>query len=310
MENKVIRVGVIGTGHLGVHHARIYTELEGCELVGVSDINEKAGRKTANKHRTEYYKNYQDLIEKVDAVSIVTPTETHHRIGLDCLRAGVNTMIEKPVTNIPADAEELIAEAEKNNCILQVGHVERFNGAVKKVREYITEPRFIEVNRLSPFPARSLDIGVVLDLMIHDIDIILSFVHSPVKTIVAVGSSVFSDKEDIANCRIEFENGCAANITASRISYKSERKFRVFESDRYISLDYGKQEFVVYRKKKEKITSPADIERIVPRFSKTEPLKEELRDFIDCISTGSSPMVSGHHGLTALKLALEITGKI
>lgn len=306
-----IKVGVIGTGHLGVHHARIYTEIEGCELVGVSDVNEKNGQKTAKKHNTLYFKDYTELLKMVDAVSIVTPTETHHKIGLDCLQNGINTMIEKPVTNIPRDAEELIATAEENKCILQVGHVERFNGAVKKAREYIKDPRFIEVNRLSPFPARSLDIGVVLDLMIHDIDIILSFVDSPVRNIIAVGSSVFSqDKEDIANCRIEFENGTAANITASRISYKSERKFRVFESDRYISLDYGKQEFVVYRKKKDIIDSPSDIERIVPKFSKTEPLKEELKDFISCVRSGRPPMVSGHHGLTALKLALEITGKI
>ncbi len=294
-----LRAGVVGVGHLGVHHARIYSELPECRLACVSDLDKKAGEKTARKFRAKYVKDYRDMFESVDAVSIVTPTETHHRIALDFLEKGVNTLVEKPVTNIPGHAEELIEAAERRGCILQVGHVERFNAAVKKAREFVKQPRFIEVNRISPFPARSLDVGVVLDLMIHDIDIILSFVNSPVKNITSIGAPVFSGKEDIANCRIEFENGCAANITASRISYKSERKFRVFEPDRYISLNYEKQEFVVYRKKKKEVRGPGDIERISPSFKKTEPLKEELKDFIDSVRTGKAPTVSGHHGLTA-----------
>ncbi|MFC2061244.1 Gfo/Idh/MocA family oxidoreductase [Elusimicrobiota bacterium] len=305
-----VKVGVVGVGHLGRHHARIYSELPGAELAGISDIDEKTGIKLAQKYNTEFYREHKDLINKVQAVSIATPTETHYQITHDFLENGVNTLVEKPITNIPDHASELIKIADNNSCILQVGHIERFNTAVKKVREYINNPRFIEVNRLSKFPERSLDIGVVLDLMIHDIDIILSFVKSPVENISAIGASVFTDKEDIANCRLKFENGCVANITASRISYKAERKFRVFEPDRYVSLDYEKQDFVIYKKKKDRIDSPKDIERLTPSFEKTEPLREELKDFIECIKEGRPPMVSGHHGLTALKLALEITRQI
>ena len=226
-----IKVGVIGVGHLGRHHARIYSELEDAELVGISDLDEKAGNKHASKCGTSYFKDYRELLDKVQAVSIATPTETHFDIASEFLKNNINTLVEKPITQLPQHAEGLIEIADKNSCILQVGHVERFNGAVQKAREYIKNPRFIEVNRLSRFPERSLDIGVVLDLMIHDIDIILSFVNSPVKNIASVGAAVLTDKEDIANSRLEFENGCVANITASRISYKSERKFRVFEPD-------------------------------------------------------------------------------
>ena len=308
--NRKIKTAVIGTGHLGRHHARIYSELEGSELVGVCDINEKAGKKVAESTGSVYYKNYNDLIAKAEAVSVVTPTETHFDIAFNLLENNVNVLVEKPITNSPGNAAELIKSAEKNSLILQVGHIERFNSAVRRAGEYINEPRFIEVNRLSKFPARSLDIGVVLDLMIHDIDIILSFVDSPVKEINSVGAPVFSDKEDIANCRLLFENGCVANITASRISYKSERKFRVFEKDRYVSLDFGKQDFVVYKKKKEKISSPRDVERIKPSFKKKEPLKQELESFLQSVRTKSPPTVSGKHGLSALKLALEITRKI
>ncbi len=307
---KKIRVGVVGVGHLGKHHARIYHELEESELIGVSDIDDKRGRKTANKYKTEYYKDFRELLDKVQAVSIVTPTETHYDIASYFLSKKINTLVEKPITCEPEQASRLIEISDKNSCVLQVGHIERFNSAIKKVREYIKNPKFIEVNRLSPFPDRSLDIGVVLDLMIHDIDIILSFVSSRVVKMSSIGASVFSDKEDIANCRIEFENGCVANITASRISYKTERKFRVFEPSAYISLNYEKQDFVIYRKKKPVITSPHDVERIIPDIEKTEPLKEELKDFLKCVREKKIPTVSGYHGLYALKLALEITRQI
>lgn len=308
--NQRVKTAVIGVGHLGRHHARIYHELDESELAGVSDINEKTGRKIAEKFNTRYYRDFRDLLDKVQAVSIVTPTETHFEIASVFLNHGINTLVEKPITHKPDQAEALVRISDKNSCILQVGHVERFNSAIKKAREYINNPRFIEVNRLSKFAGRSLDIGVVLDLMIHDIDIILSFVESEVKNINSIGASVFSDKEDIANCRIEFENGCVANITASRISYKSERKFRVFEPNAYISLDYEKQDFVVYRKTKPAVSSPGDVERIVPSVDKTEPLKEELKDFLECVSHKKEPIVSGYHGLSALKLALEISRQI
>jgi predicted dehydrogenase len=305
-----LRIGIIGTGHLGKHHARIYTEIPGVELAGVCDIDEKTASKMAAKLKTEYFTDYEDMLEKVQAVSIVTPTATHFRIAEKFLKKGIHTLVEKPITNNPEHARALIDAASVSSSILQVGHVERYNGAVMKAREFITNPMFIEVNRISRFPDRSLDIGVVLDLMIHDIDIILSFVDSDITRVDSVGSSVFSGKEDIANCRLMFQNGCVANITASRVSYKSERKFRVFESDSYLSLDYEKQEFVVYRKKSDKVNSPADVQRIVPKIEKTEPLREELSDFIRCIREDKEPAVGGYQGLSALEVALDITGRL
>ena len=309
MEEK-IRVGVVGTGHLGKHHARIYNDLPNAVLCGICDIDEKTAQKTASKLGTEYFTNFEDMLGKVQAVSIATPTETHFDIARKFLSRGIHTLVEKPITNDPEHAKQMIDAASAAGCILQVGHVERYNGAVMKAREFIRDPMFIEVNRISRFPARSLDIGVVLDLMIHDIDIILSFVDSCIQKVDSVGASVFSGKEDIANCRLQFENGCVANITASRISYKSERKFRVFESDSYLSLDYEKQEFVVYKKKSGKIESPDDVERIVPKIDKTEPLSAELADFLQCIKQNKEPAVGGRQGLSALQVALDITGRI
>ncbi|MFC2091149.1 Gfo/Idh/MocA family oxidoreductase [Elusimicrobiota bacterium] len=305
-----LRVGVVGTGHLGRHHARIYSELGNARLVAVSDIDEKKGGKIAEKYGCRYCKDFHELLDSIDAVSIVTPTETHYEIAREFLKHNISTLIEKPITSSIEQASKLIMISEENSCILQVGHIERFNAAIKKAREYIKEPRFIEVNRLSRFPDRSLDIGVVLDLMIHDIDIILSFVDSSVKSISSIGASVFSDKEDIANCRLAFENGCIANITASRISYKSERKFRVFQSDSYISLDYEKQDFVIYKKKKNIVDKPSDIERIVPQLMKSEPLREELMDFLSTVTEGKTPTVSGYHGYNAIKLARDIINQI
>ncbi|MGM0440912.1 MAG: Gfo/Idh/MocA family protein [Elusimicrobiota bacterium] len=305
--SKKLKVGVIGVGHLGKFHGRIYSEFDTTQLVGLCDIDEKRGKKFARKYKTEFVSNPDELARRVDAVSIATPTETHYEIARQFLKSGVHTLVEKPITQDSRSAAELVELAEKNGLVLQVGHVERYNSAVKKAREYINKPEFIEVNRISKFPDRSLDIGVVLDLMIHDIDIILSFVNSPVKKLDAIGTPVFSDKEDIANCRLEFKNGCVANITASRVSYKSERKIRVFEGDRYLSLDYEKQNFVVYKKKQKEINSPRDVKRISPRIKKTQPLQEELKDFITSIKEEKEPRVTGKHGLTALKLAIDIT---
>lgn len=305
-----IRAGVVGVGHLGKHHARILNELGTAELIGVSDIDEKIGKNIAAKLNTVFYSDPEELFKKVQAVSIVTPTDTHYEVAARALNLGVNTLVEKPITNIPSQAEKLIQIAEDKNCILQVGHIERYNGAVIKAREYIKEPKFIEVYRLGRFSARSLDVGVVLDLMIHDIDIILSFIDSPVKTLSSIGTSVFTDREDIANCRLDFENGSVANLTASRVSYKNERKIRIFESDSYISLDYEKQKFVLYRKKDKKIISPDEVERIIPKIKKTEPLREELEDFLSSIRNNKTPAVGGPQGLTALKLAIKITQQL
>ncbi|MCD6413613.1 MAG: Gfo/Idh/MocA family oxidoreductase [Elusimicrobia bacterium] len=305
-----MKVAVIGVGHLGQHHARIYSLLDDVELVGVVDTNQRNGEKIAGKYNTVYYRNISEIFDKVDAVSVSTPTSVHYEIARKFLARGIHTLVEKPITADPIEAQELVDIADGKNAILQVGHIERYNAAVKEARKFISAPRFIEVDRLSRYPARSLDIGVVLDLMIHDIDIILSFVKSPVKKIDSVGATVLSKFEDIANCRIAFENGCVANVTASRVSYKSERKFRVFEPDRYISLDFQKQRLTVYRKKKDVIKSPLDIDVKKPRIKKTEPLREELSDFINCVKEGRDPSVSGYQGLAALKLALEIIENI
>ncbi|MEA2082086.1 MAG: Gfo/Idh/MocA family oxidoreductase, partial [Elusimicrobiota bacterium] len=307
---SIIKTAVVGVGHLGQHHARLYSIMDDVELVGVSDTDEKAGRKIAGKCGTQFFSDPDDLIGKVDAVNIATPTVYHHAVAKKFLENGVHVLVEKPITADPAEAEDLVKTADSKNVILQVGHVERFNGAVIAAREYISNPRYIEVIRISPYPKRSLDIGVVMDLMIHDIDIILSFVRSPVLKIDSTAASVLSKKEDIANCRITFENGCVATVTASRISYKAERKIRVFEEDRYVSLDYGKQKFTVYRKKKDDVESLKDIEMKRPRIRKTEPLAEELADFIKCVREGRSPQVSGRHGLNALKLVLRIMDNI
>lgn len=308
--DRVIKTAVVGVGHLGQHHARLYSLMEGVELVGVSDTDEKAGRKIAEKYGTRFFPNPEELIGKVEAVNIATPTVHHYEVAKKFLENGVHALVEKPITADPDEALSLVNIADSKNVILQVGHVERFNGAVIAAREYINNPRYIEVIRISPYPQRSLDIGVVMDLMIHDIDIILSFVRSKVVKIDSTAAAVLSKKEDIANCRIQFENGCVATVTASRISYKAERKIRVFESDRYISLDYGKQKFTVYRKKKDQVESIKDIEVKRPRIRKTEPLAEELRDFITCVREGRSPLVSGRHGLNALRLVLRIMDNI
>jgi predicted dehydrogenase len=305
-----IRAAVVGAGHLGQHHARIYTQLENCSIDYVADTDTGNANKKVSKLGLEVLDDYRLLLGKIDAVSIATPTVTHHEISRFFLENGVHVLVEKPITKSPEEASDLIEIAKKNNLILQVGHVERFNAAVQKVREYIDNPKFIEVNRLGKFPERSLDIGVVLDLMIHDIDIILSFVRSSVKKMDVIGSAVLTDKEDIANARLVFENGAVANITASRVSYKNERKFRVFQPDSYISLDYTKQDFVIYKKKKEKISSPKDLIRLTPKVEKSEPLKCELESFLKSIENRDEPEVSGSAGLQALELALEITEKI
>ncbi len=307
---RIIKTAVVGVGHLGQHHARLYSIMNGVELVGVSDTDEKAGRKIAAKCGTSFFSNPDDLIGKVDAVNIATPTVYHYAVAKKFLEKGVHVLVEKPITADPAEAEAMVDIADSKNVILQVGHVERFNGAVIAAREYISNPRYIEVIRISPYPKRSLDIGVVMDLMIHDIDIILSFVRSKVAKIDSTAAAVLSKNEDIANCRITFENGCVATVTASRISYKAERKIRVFEEDRYLSLDYGKQKFTVYRKRKDNVESIKDIEMKRPRINATEPPAEELRDFIRCVREGRAPQVSGRHGLTALKLVLRIMENI
>ncbi len=307
-----IKVGVVGVGYLGQHHARIYSELRDCELVGVADISPERARDIAKKFKTQALGSYEELLGKVDAVSIVAPTVEHHRIAKAFLSSGVDVLLEKPITVTVEEADELVKLSDEGGRIFQVGHLERFNSAVTKMVELTTTPKFIECNRLSPFPDRSTDVDVVLDLMIHDIDIILSLVGSPVKHIHAVGIPVISHNVDIANARMEFESGCVANITSSRISLKKERKIRLFQPDTYISLNYQDQEIYAYHRipnKKDPDGKP-DIVGGKVKVEKKEPLKAELEAFLHSVRTRTRPLVSGHEGREALKVAMRVQEEI
>lgn len=299
-----IKVGVIGTGYLGQHHARIYSEIEGVELVALIDTDVEKAKKLADKYNCKAYSDYKDILDKLDAVSIVTPTTTHHKVALDCLKAGKDLLVEKPITVTVAEADELINEAGKRNRILQVGHLERYNPAVIAVSGMIKEPRFFESERLSPLLGRGTDVDITLDLMIHDIDIILSFVLSPVVDIKATGASVLTDKIDVAKVWLEFENGCSALATASRLSPEKQRRLKIYQKDSFISVDYQSCVVRSYFKKDGNIS----FDIIEPE--KKEPLKEELIDFIRCVRDRKKPRVSGIEGRDALKIALNISNKI
>ncbi|MCM8801540.1 MAG: Gfo/Idh/MocA family oxidoreductase [Candidatus Omnitrophica bacterium] len=299
-----IKIGVVGVGHLGSIHARIYKEINNCFLVGICDVDEKRLKQVAKELGVEGYKDYHELFGKVEAVSIAVPTQLHYQIAKDFLKNKISVLVEKPFTNNLKDADSLIELAKKNNLILQVGHIERFNSAFLAVQKIIHQPRFIECHRLSPFTGRSLDVGVVLDLMIHDIDIVLGLVNSPIKSVEALGVSVLTKFEDIANARITFKNGCIANLTASRISEEPIRKIRIFQKDAYISLDYRNAQASVYKKKDNKITKED-----LP-IEKEEPLKKELKSFIKCVKENRKPLISGELAKEALRVALEIQKRI
>ncbi len=306
-----LRVGVVGVGHLGYHHARLYSAIEGVSLVGVADVDEGLRDKAAEDFGTAAYAGAAALVKAgVDAVSVVTPTTTHEAVASTLLEAGVHVLVEKPIAPALAEAEEMVALARERNCLLQVGHIERFNGAVMALFEAIEKPRFIECHRLSPFPGRGSDVSVVLDLMIHDLDIVLTLDRSEVVSIDAVGVSVFSGSEDIANVRLRFASGCVANVTSSRVSVDRMRKIRIFEENAYVSTDYSDQEVLVYRKRPGQIAEgedPMGLISIEPlEVKKDEPLKLELESFVDCVRAGRRPVVSGEDGVRALKLAEEI----
>ncbi|MCM8782326.1 MAG: Gfo/Idh/MocA family oxidoreductase [Candidatus Omnitrophica bacterium] len=299
-----IKVAVIGVGHLGAIHARIYSQLKGVKLIGVCDINESRARKTARRFRTNYFTDYRNLFGKVDAASIAVPTELHYEVSKSLLENEVNLLIEKPITKTLKEADDLLALAKERGLILQVGHVERFNAAVLAIERIIKKPLFIECHRLGPYKKRSTDIGVVLDLMIHDIDIILGLIKDEIKEVEAVGAPVLSDYEDIANVRLKFKNNTTCNLTASRITNKTMRKIRIFQKDAYISLDYFKPSCLIYRKVNHKITCQK------LKIQHQEPLKLELEAFINCIRTKEKPLVSGIEGRKALAIAVDIQEKI
>lgn len=291
----------MGVGNLGRHHARVYRELEGVDLAGVVDIDGKTARKIARRFRTEAYTRLGDLPGRLDAVSVVVPTDAHRAVALEALERGAHVLLEKPIALSMAEATEIIERARSKGLVLQVGHIERFNPAILALRKILSRVGFIEVHRLAPYKRQGTEVGVVLDLMIHDIDIILNLVQSPIREIQAVGIPVLSASEDIANARICFESGCIANVTASRISFEKMRKIRIFQSDAYISLDYQNQEGMIYRREGDRIVrEPMPLE-------KDEPLKLEIRSFIDCVRAVARPIVPGEHGRHALRIASEIT---
>lgn len=298
--SRLVKVGVAGVGHMGKEHARIYAESKGAELVGVHDSNPETARKIAEKCKTRAFGSLEEMVEAVEAASIVTPTTTHLAIAAPFLRKGKHVLVEKPIAMDTDEARELVHLAEKHGAKLAVGHVERFNPALAALEERLGRPRFIEAHRLSPYPGRSTDIGVVMDLMIHDLEIILHLVRSPVQSVDAVGIPVLSKGEDIANARIRFENGCVANLTTSRISPEKLRKIRVFQEDAYLSLDYMKQEGEIYKRLDGKITREK-----IPVI-KGEPLKNQLEEFLANVRQDTDPRVGGAHGFEALQLASQI----
>jgi predicted dehydrogenase len=299
-----VRVGVIGTGYLGSIHARLYSQIDTCVLAGVCDIQKERADTVAAEFHVPAYTDHQELFDKVDAVSIAVPTKQHYAIAKDFLQRDIHALVEKPFTTTLKEADSLIALARRHSLILAVGHIERFNSAFAATRKIIHEPKFIESHRLSPFPNRSVDIGVVLDLMIHDIDIVLGLVNSRIQRIEAVGVPVLTPMEDIANARLTFKNGCVCNLTASRISEEYLRKIRIFQKDTYISLDYKDARACVYKKNGLAITKEN-----LP-IEKEQPLQKELASFIDCVLNRKEPLVSGTVARDALAIALEIQKKI
>ena len=303
------RMAVVGVGHLGRHHARILATLAGVELVAVADINQARAAEVASASGTSPLTDYRDLLGKVDAVTLAVPTELHREVAQPFLAAGVHVLVEKPMARSLAEADDMIGTAAKTGAILAVGQTERFNPAVVAARPILGDPRFIEVHRLGTFPERSLDIDVIFDLMIHDVDIVLSLVKSEVEAIEAVGVPVLTGRVDIANARLKFSNGCIANLTASRISRDRVRKIRFFQPMAYVSIDYAAQRLEIFRLIKGNGSVPAIEGGEVP-IENEEPLKRELADFVEAISTRRPPLVTGEDGRRALALAQQIADKI
>ena len=303
-----IKAAVIGVGYLGRFHAQKYAQLENADLIAVCDANADNAQRVADELGVSAVNNYHDLIGKVDAVSIVVPTQLHFEVAKAFLDASIHVMLEKPITVTVEQAQTLVDIAKEKDVIFQVGHLERFNPAILALDSALTQPLFIESHRVAPFNPRGADVSVILDLMIHDIDIILDIVDSPVKHISAKGVAVLSQDIDIANARLEFENGCVANVTASRAGMKSERKMRLFQHDAYISIDFQNKTLGIHRKGDgEMFPGVANIESDEQAFAQGDALLSEIESFLKCIQTNQPPVVSGEDGKRALETAMEIT---
>lgn len=303
-----MRVAVIGVGHLGQHHARIYAAMEGVELVGVVDTNRARAEEIAQKFGTVAFHDPQALAGRVEAVSVAVPTEAHLAVALPLLEARTAVLVEKPLAASLEEADRLIAAAEQSGAVLAAGHTERFNPAIEAARPLIRSPRFIEVHRLGTFPERSLDIDVIFDLMIHDLDLLLALVGSEVVSVEAVGVNVLTPRTDIANARLRFASGCIANLTASRISRERVRKIRFFQHNTYVSVDYAAREVEAYK------LIPQDGRPAIQGgklpVADDEPLRRELADFVDAARTGRKPGVTGREGRAALALATRVADKM
>ncbi len=303
---------MIGVGYLGRFHAQKFAANPDVDLVGVVDSDQARAEEIAKELSTQAFTDYRDVLPLVDVVSIVVPTQYHYSVAKDCFNAGCHVLLEKPVTQTVAEAEELIQLADSKQLVFQVGHLERFNPAVMALKGVLQNPQFIESHRLAPFKPRGTDVNVVLDLMIHDIDILLSMVPHPMKTINSVGVPVLSGEVDIANARLQFENGCVANVTASRASRETMRKMRIFQQDAYISIDFQSREIAIYRKKQGLSLIPGlpnvGIEK--RSFEQGDPLKDEIDAFVSSVKEGTPPVVSGADGKRALEVAIQISGKL
>jgi predicted dehydrogenase len=307
--SKQIRIGVVGIGHLGNYHLQKYQKLENVHIVGVADVDRSRADRAAAAFGCTAFPDHRDLVDRVDAVSITVPTQAHHAVARDFLAAGKDVLLEKPFTATLEEADDLIALTAAQDLVLQIGFIERFNPAVMALDKVIRQPLFIESHRLHPFVERGTDVDVVLDLMIHDLDLILHYVRSPLSNVEAVGVSVLSDKVDIANVRLTFENGCVANITASRITLKHMQKLRFFGLEGYHSVDFSKRE-VVSLARKEKEGGKMEIGLNDVKVSQIDPLEEEIRSFVDCVVSRGKPRVSGLEARKSLELALLINEKM
>lgn len=300
------RIGVVGVGHLGQHHVKHLANIPDAQLMGVFDMNIEQAGNIAERHKTRVYHSINEMAEECEAVTIAVPTPAHADVASFFLSKGIHALVEKPLTSTLPEAERLIDLAQKKDLILQVGHIERFNPAVREMAKYVNKPAFIEVSRLGPYDPRTSHVGVVLDLMIHDLDIILSMINEPVVRLDAVGGKVISDHEDIVKATLYFKGGCRADLSASRVTLKKYRKIRIFQPDSYLSLDYSERSLKIFRKKGPVLKSLTDIEILRPRLKKDDPLEQELIHFIQCVKTGRAPLVGGEHGRDALELAFEI----
>jgi predicted dehydrogenase len=309
MESAKIRVAVVGVGYLGKFHAEKYAASEEADLIAVVDVDERRAREIADPLGTRALTKYEELFGQVQCVSIATPTLQHYAIAREFLEHGIDVLVEKPLTVEPTEARELVQLAQSKGAILQVGHLERFNPAIRKLESVIKEPKFVECHRLAPFVERGTDVDVVLDLMIHDIDVIASLVRSPVDRVEAVGVAVLTDKPDIANARITFSNGCIANVTSSRVSLKRERKVRFFQPDAYISIDYDQRRAQIFYKPPAGATW-VDIRGENIEIKEGDALADEIQSFLECVRKRTLPLVSGADGLRALEIAAMISSQL